>query len=65
MPPKLWLPVIIVFFFVLVFAGMRLGTEPITVQTKPSSPIHADPNWTNRLLQRIAGPPTAEEDHKK
>lgn len=59
MSPKVWLPVIIVFFVVLVFAGLRLITVP---PQERAAAVHADGNIAGSLLQHLMGPKSDEEN---
>lgn len=54
MAPKIWLPVIVVFFVVLLFAGLRLTTEMVATANKPAPEvIRADSNWMNRVIEAV------------
>lgn len=65
MQPRIWLPAIVVFFVVMLLAGLRLTSPtPFVAKTEKGKTVHADPNVANGLLRRLGGPPTSEEDRR-
>jgi len=59
MSPKVWLPVIVVFIVVLVFAGLRLITMP---PQERGAAVHADGNIASSLLNHLMGPKSDDEN---
>lgn len=64
MAPRVWLPAIVVFFVVMLLAGLRLTSPVPHAKTNKSKAVHADSNVARELLRRLSGPPTSEEDHR-
>lgn len=64
MTPRVWLPVIVVFLVVLIFASLRLSSAPYAKRTTTGA-LQANPNIALGVMQRIKGPPTDEQDKDK
>ncbi len=56
MSHKVWLPVILVFIVVLIFAGLRLSSVQVATDGAAQNAVNADPNLAHSLLKHLLGP---------
>lgn len=58
---RVWIPVIVVFLLVLIFASLRLSSSQYAKRAA-SAAMQTNPDLALSIMQRVSGPPTDEQD---